>query len=55
LDFAPPVFDATFDMQPAPGSGDVWVVPVDSLRADQIASPKLQWESLDDHRLLPAK
>jgi hypothetical protein len=50
LDFAPPVFIPTFDMQPTllPGRRDVPVLPVDSLRSDQFVPLKLERESLDD-------
>ena len=46
FDLAPP----TLDMRPAllHGSGDVWMVPVDSFRSHQFALPKLEWDSQDD-------
>ena len=54
LDFPPPVFGPTFDMQPTlfPGSRDVPVLPVDSLGSDQFVPLKLEWEALDDQSQL---
>jgi hypothetical protein len=50
LDFAPPVLNARFDMQPTlrPRSRDVRVLPVHSLRSDEFVPLNLEWESLDD-------
>jgi hypothetical protein len=50
LDFAPPVLNATFDMQPTlfPGSRRVPVQPIHSLRSDEFVPLNLEWESLDD-------
>ncbi len=53
LDFAPPVLNATFDMQPTlfPGSRRVPVQPIHSLRSDEFVPLNLEWESLDDQSL----
>jgi hypothetical protein len=54
LDFAPPVLNATFDMQPTlrPRSRGIPVLPVDSLRSDEFVPLNLEWESLEDQSLL---
>ena len=54
LDFAPPVFNATFNMEPSllRERRHVRVLPVDSLRSDQPLLFKLEWESLDDQQRL---
>ena len=50
LDFAPPVLNATFDMQPTlrPRSRDIPVLPVDALPSDEFVPLNLEWESLED-------
>ena len=50
LDFAPPVFPPTFDMQPTllPTSRDVPGRSLDRLRSDQFIPLQLEWESVED-------
>jgi hypothetical protein len=50
LDFAPPVFTSTFDMQPTllPASRHVPGRSRDRLRSDQFVPLQLEWESVED-------
>jgi hypothetical protein len=50
FDIAPSGFTPAFHMQPAllPRSGDVRMLPVNSLRSDQFVPLKLEWESRED-------
>jgi hypothetical protein len=58
FNLAPPVLNATFDMQPTllPETGDVHVLPADlrdSFRSDEFVPLNLQWKSLDDQSMRP--
>jgi hypothetical protein len=54
LDFAPPVFNATLNMEPSllRERRHVRVLPVGSLRSDEFVPLKLELESLDDQQRL---
>jgi hypothetical protein len=57
LDVAPPAFNARLDIQPTlrSQSRDIRLLPVDPLGSDEFVPLNLEWESLEDHRLLPKK